>query len=297
MMIFTDDELNSLRQVIEDQANLDDELRRRCGHLLHLGAFDEAVRSAFVLLEEKLRELIGDETLTGTQLANVAFNPKDGPLSKHLGRTKSEREGLRELYSGAFKLFRNPTAHGAVGYEAADGKEIVGLVNLFLRMIRRAEELPPPDLFPENVEFALRKIEQSIGPGSTSRLRMFLGKCIKTGIHPSVAAKEWIPFRKRALVKYDNWDEPKSHNIAVFYVTVHASGYTIQFPTNYYYSKVIDFNVDRLIDELIELGFYLHGKNQEPRADLRIHNSEEFFDNLAALVTRTVSELEETLSP
>ena len=122
-------------------------------------------------------------------------------------------------------------------------------------MIRRAEELPPPDLFPENVELALRKIEQGIGPGNTSRLRMFLGKCMKTGIRPSVSAKEWIPFRKLALVKYDNWDEPKAHNIAVFYLTGHESGQTIQFPTNYYYSRVIGFNVDRLIDELSELGF------------------------------------------
>ncbi len=115
-------------------------------------AFDEAVRSAFVLLEERLRECVDGQGMTGVQLANYAFNPTDGPLAKHLGRTRSEREGLRELYSGAFKLFRNPTAHSTVGYDAADGKAIIGLVNLLLRILKRAEDLPSPELFPENLE-------------------------------------------------------------------------------------------------------------------------------------------------
>ena len=129
-MILTDKEMQQVRQSIEAQAGLDEELLRRCDHLLHVGAVDEAVRSAFVLLEERLRKVAGREDMTGTQLANFAFSAKDGPLAKHLGRTQSEREGLRELYSGAFKLFRNPAAHGAVGYNASDGKAIIGLVNL-----------------------------------------------------------------------------------------------------------------------------------------------------------------------
>ena len=184
-MILTDEEMRLVRRSIEVQAALDEELLQRCSHLLHLGAFDEAVRSAFVLLEERLREAVGEEGLTGTRLANQAFNPTTGPLAKHLGHTPSEREGLRELYSGAFKLFRNPTAHGLVGYDAADGKAIIGLVNLMLKLLKRAAELPPSDLFPENVEKILSEIEQGIGPGATSRLRIFLGKSMKAGLKPS----------------------------------------------------------------------------------------------------------------
>ena len=75
-----------------------------------------------------------------------------------------------ELYSGTFRLFRNPTAHGLVGYSPAEGKAIIGFVNLLLKILKRAEELPPPDMFPENVEKALRKTEEVIGPGAASRL-------------------------------------------------------------------------------------------------------------------------------
>jgi uncharacterized protein (TIGR02391 family) len=295
-MILTDEEMQQVRRSIEAQAGLDEELVRRCGHLIHLGAFDEAVRSAFVLLEERLRKAVNEEGMTGTQLANYAFNPTKGALAKHLGRNQSEREGLRELYSGAFRLFRNPTAHGVTGYSAAEGKAIIGLVDLMLKMLKRAEELPPPDLFPENVETALSKIEETIGPGATSRLRMFLGKCLKEiGLKPSASAKQWIAFRRYALYKPDHWDEPRSHSIAVFYLVATGPEYSLYFSTNYYYANVVGFNVDRLIEELTELGFRLRGKNQEPRVELRMHNDQIFFDELFNLVARTADELEETL--
>jgi len=82
----------------------------RSPHLL--SAFDEAVRSAFVFLEEQLRKAVNKESMIGTALANYAFNPEKGGLDKHLDHTPSEREGLCKLYSGAFKLFRNYTAAG-----------------------------------------------------------------------------------------------------------------------------------------------------------------------------------------
>ena len=62
-MILTDKEMDQIRRALENQAGFDEELMRRCGHLIHLGAFDEAVRSAFVLLEERLRKSVFEETL------------------------------------------------------------------------------------------------------------------------------------------------------------------------------------------------------------------------------------------
>lgn len=292
-MILTDDEMRQVRQSIEAQAELDEELMRRCSPLIRMDKFDEAVRSAFVLLEERLRKAVGEEGMTGTQLANYAFNPTKGPLAKHLGRTISEREGLRELYSGAFKLFRNPTAHGVVGYSAAEGKAIIGLVDLMLKMLKRAEELPPPDLFPDYVETALSKVEETLGPGATSRLRMFLGKCVRElGLRP-VTAKQWIPFRKYALYQPEHWEEPKPHSIAVFYLI--ATGPYLHFSMGYYYVNVVGFNIDRLIEELTELGFHPVGKNQEPRIDLQVLNDQSFFDALFDLVVRVADELGETL--
>jgi uncharacterized protein (TIGR02391 family) len=295
-MILTDREMSQVRSTIEAQAGLDAELLQRCEHLIHLGAFDEAVRSAFVLLEERLRKAVGGEGMTGTQLANHAFNPTSGALSKHLGRDQAEREGLRELYSGAFKLFRNPTAHGVVGYSAAEGKAIISLVNLMLKMLERVEELPPPGLFSENVEAALGRIEQAIGPGATSRLRVFLGKTVEDlGLKPTTGAKQWIPFRAYCLYKADQWQEPRPHPVAVFYLKSTDTDRAVYFPTSYYYRQVVGFDVGRLIEELTDLGFVLSGKDLEPVAALKLHNDQEFFDSLLSLVDRTVDELGATL--
>lgn len=294
-MILTDNEMQQVRRSIDEQAGLDEELLRRCGQLIRSGAMDEAVRSAFVLLEERLRKAVGQEAMTGTALANYAFNSKDGPLAKYMGRDQSEREGLRELYSGAFKLFRNPTAHGVVGYDSADGKAIIGLVNWMLRMLQRVEQLPPPDMFPEHVEAALTQIEQKIGPGATGRLRVFLGRCVReAGLKPGTKSKQWIPFKRYALYKTDYWEKAKPHAIGVFYLVTGAA-YDLGFPLQYYYSNVVGFDSDELIDALGDLGFQAWGKNQEPYVDFKLHNSQAFFDGLFDVIKRTAEELEQTL--
>ena len=294
-MILTDDEIRQIRRSIEAQAGLDETLMQRCGPLIHMGRFDEAVRSAFVLLEERLRKAVNEEGMTGTQLANFAFSPTKGPLAKHLGSNQAEREGLRELFSGAFKLFRNPTAHGVVGYTAAEGKAIIGLVDLMLKIVKRAEELPPPGLFPDPLETALAKIEAKIGPGATSRLRTFLGKCVtEVGLKPG-AGEQWVPFRKHALYHHKSWDQPKPHSIGVFYLISSKGRSAIHFSTRQYYSNVVGFNVDRLVEELAELNFYLVGKDQDPEVDLQAHNDQSFFDALFDVVIRVAEELGDTL--
>jgi uncharacterized protein (TIGR02391 family) len=295
-MILTDKEMEQVRRTLELQAGFDEELMRRCGHLIHLGAFDEAVRSAFVLLEERLRNSVNQEHMTGTQLANYAFNPKEGPLSNQLGYSSSEKEGLREIYSGAFKLFRNPTAHGVVEYSAAEGKSIIGLVDLLLKLIKRAEELPPPGLLPENVEASLNEVEKTIGPGAASRLHGFLSKCVsELGIRSTTSAKQWIPFRRHALYKADDWDEPKPHRIPVFYFLVTEGRKELYIPIVQYHAAVEGFNTDRLSEELTGLGFNPVGRKQELTADLRVHNDRDFFESLFDIVTWVTSEFEETL--
>jgi uncharacterized protein (TIGR02391 family) len=296
-MILTDDEIRQIRRSIEAQAGLDETLMQRCGPLIHMGRFDEAVRSAFVLLEERLRKAVNEEGMSGTQLANFAFSPTKGPLAKHLGSDQAEREGLRELYSGAFKLFRNPTAHGVVGYTAAEGKAIIGLVDLLIKMLKRAEELPPPDLFPDYLEAALSKTEAKIGPGATSHLRVFLGKCItELGLRPT-PGKQWIPFKRYALYQPESWDEPKRHLLAVFYLVVTDERSRMHFSTSQYYPYVVGFNLDHLMDELAQLSFHPVGKDQELEIDLQAHNDEPFFNALFDLVVRVAGELADTMQP
>jgi uncharacterized protein (TIGR02391 family) len=288
--------MEQVRRALEAHAGFDEELLRRCGHLIHLGAFDEAVRSAFILLEERLRKAVGKDDMTGTQLANFAFSPGKGPLAKQLGHTRSEQEGLRELYSGAFKLFRNPTAHGVVEYSSAEGKAILSLVDLLLRLLKRAGELPPPGLFPENLEAALEKVEEAIGPGATSRLHSFLGRCLgELGLRTTRSATHGFPFRRPAMYLSSRWDAPKAHAVAVFYLVVAGQRRDLSFPVNQYHVSVQEFNADRLSEELLDLGFYPRGTNQEPTADLRVYNDQEFFKALFGIVSRVADEFEETL--
>jgi len=297
-MILTDSEMRQVRRIIETQAGMNDELLRRCGDLIHLGSFDEAVRSAFVLLEERLRKTVPEDKkgLTGTSLAGYAFNANDGPLAKHLGRNQSEREGLRELYSGAFKLFRNPTAHGIVGYSAAEGKAIISLVNLLLIFLDRVEELPPLGSFPDNAERALTTIEHKVGPGAASRLRMFLGKCGKLGLEARPSTKTWVPFIGYAMLHLDHWDNPKPHRLTMFYVVAEEQIQGFWFPVNQYYTSVVGFDLDQLSDGLRDIGFVPKGKHRDFQIDLQDHNSQDFFDALYDLVVETAQELEETLA-
>jgi uncharacterized protein (TIGR02391 family) len=296
-MILSDDEMKTIRQAIDERSGLDEELLNRCTDFLRTGKYDEAVRNAFILLEERLRVVVNKEGMTGTQLANYAFSPANGPLAKLLGNNDAEKEGLRELFSGAFKLFRNPTAHGVVGYDRVEGKSIIGLVNLLLKIVNRVGELPPPSTFPENLENSLSDIEKVVGAAATSRLRKFLGRCIVSGIKPTVASKhwQWIPFKRYALLKYDHWDKPKVYQLTLFYLVVNEKDKSLWFPVNQYYSNAVDFDLDPIKRELRSIGFQLTGKYQDYRADLKIHNSANFFDQLFDILIQTSKELETRL--
>jgi hypothetical protein len=75
------------------QTELDNELVHRCGKLMHINAYDEAVRNAFIVLEKRLQRVAGDEDTFGTRLALSAFDPDSGPLGILLTPNRSERAG------------------------------------------------------------------------------------------------------------------------------------------------------------------------------------------------------------
>lgn len=295
-MLLTDAELEHIRLELQAQAGLDAELAQRCGDLVRLGAFDEAVRSAFVLLEERLRKATGVENMTGTNLANYAFNAKDGPLALRLTEDRDDRDGLRELFSGAFKLFRNPSAHGVVGYTPAEGKAILELVNLLLGILKRVNDHLPPGALPANVETTLKQIAEVAGAAAANRLRAFLGKCVrKLGLKPVASAKQWIAFRHRGLHKSPESESARSALVAAFYLVNTGELYGIAFSIDYYFKNIVDFDVERVEKALAALGFGPQGKHRDPFADIRIHNDQAFFDSLYELVASVVDDLEETL--
>ena len=282
-MFLTNDEMQILRDSVEAQAGYDAELIKTCSHLIHIKAFDEAVRNAFVLLEDRLRNALNKRGSTGFQMAQYAFST-NGPFTKLLSHDLLEYEGTRDLFYGAFRLYRNPSAHNIIGYNAGEARSIVSLVNLLLAQIDHLSSMPQPGSFSENVELILSALEKKVGAATVTRIRIFLSQCKKLNMHPSSKAKVWIPFRKHALVQGNSTKEPSPQKITVFYLSNGTKEQGLWFPINQYWSAIVDIDRKKVLSRLKELGFQPMGKAQDPYISLDSHNSQTFFENLHKIV-------------
>lgn len=290
-MLLTDADLNRVRQSLEDSAGWDPELLQRTSALVHVGAFDEAVRNAFVLLEDRLRRSANKEgaSMTGTVLADYALNAEKGPLSKHFGQSRSEREGLHALFTGGFKLFRNPTAHRVVNFDSVEARFILGYVNLLLHLFGKATANQPATPFPENVEKGLAEFEKFTDAAAASRLRGFLGKCTRLGLTTPPSSKTWIAFRQYALLKKPHWAKAKPHTVTIFYFVATPGHPSLWFPVNQYQGFVVGFDTNVVTQQLRGLGFQPAGSYQDLSLTLKHHTSQEFLDSVFAIVEKTAT--------
>jgi hypothetical protein len=125
---------------LADITAFDAELKHRCFPILGAGAadpklWDSAVRTAGVILEERLRNvgMITDPHAIGRDLVNKVFG-KTGTLAGKFARD-AEREGHRDLYAGVVGAFRNPSAHRLVDPAPHEGGAYIVFVNLLLKML------------------------------------------------------------------------------------------------------------------------------------------------------------------
>jgi uncharacterized protein (TIGR02391 family) len=99
------------------------------------GDYDTAVFRAFKEIEVRVRNK--DPSLAGessVDLMNRAFSPT-GPLMK--GADK-ERAATRDLFAGAFSIFRSPSAHQEVKFD--EPREVIDMIcfaNQLLRIVAR----------------------------------------------------------------------------------------------------------------------------------------------------------------
>lgn len=109
--------------------------------------YDAAVRDAFVHVEERLRSVGGidpREGLVGRRLVNRVL-PGTGPSDRwtpdgFLGAmTDQEQGGAREILHGALALFRNATAHRVTAYSREEAQDVLHLVNLCIRLIKKIQ--------------------------------------------------------------------------------------------------------------------------------------------------------------
>lgn len=125
---------------LADITDFDQELKQRCLPILGAGAtdpmlWDSAVRTAGVILEERLRDVgsIPDPTRTGQTLVNDVFG-NNGTLVSNFS-VPSEREGYRNLYAGIVGAFRNPSVHRLIDPSPEEGGAFIAFVNLLLKKL------------------------------------------------------------------------------------------------------------------------------------------------------------------
>jgi hypothetical protein len=132
---------------LADLTTLDEEIKSRCLPILGAGSsdpklWDSAVRTAVVILEQRLRSVgkISDPRRIGRELVNDVFG-QAGSLAATFG-SDSERQGYRDLFSGVVGILRNPFAHRLVDPVPEDGGASILLVNLLLKLLSDLPQLP-----------------------------------------------------------------------------------------------------------------------------------------------------------
>ncbi|MFD1635396.1 TIGR02391 family protein, partial [Haloplanus ruber] len=74
------------------------------------GHYQSSVRTAFRVLEERIREEGGfPQDSTGMGMAQEAFSTDDGPLT--FADVEAEKRGWMYLFAGGFGALRNPPSH------------------------------------------------------------------------------------------------------------------------------------------------------------------------------------------
>lgn len=298
-MFLTEKDLRKVQEAIEAGAGLDAELAQQCGRLIKMGAGEDAVRRAFVILENRLRKAVERDLPhdrdhpAGVALANFAFAPA-GPLTRRIGADAGVSDGLRELFSGAFKALRNPAAHGPVSLSTADAKATVGFVNLLLGVLERVPRQGPVVVLPNNVMNCLKNMQADLGQDATGKLLGFLEAAVQAGLNPKEKPVASIPFRVQGLMKYPNWSTAKSRPLPVFYLRSREHK-GLGFPVRRFYSLVQGLDTSEFERKLKSLGFQAKGKDQDLFIDLVIHKDQVPYTELLEALKAITHEINKTL--
>lgn len=120
-----------------DSSVIDSELEQRALVEYEDGHYQSAVRTAFIVLEERVRDAGGfRESDHGADLMTDAFHP-DGPLA--IGNTEAEKEGTMLLFRSAIMALRNPVSHRVIDDIDEDyARDVIHTVNLLLRIVDNA---------------------------------------------------------------------------------------------------------------------------------------------------------------
>jgi uncharacterized protein (TIGR02391 family) len=270
-MLVTNAQVDELLSELSGLSGLDQELIESCGILIRSERYDEAVSRAFVVVEKRLRELLAVRGGSGVDLSRRAFSPEKGQLADRLYLPPAEVEGIRDLFVGAFKAFRNRAAHTVVGYSLDEARAVIHLVNLLLLILEQVRQAPAQQV-PE-------RVAQLLSPAAAERLRAFLANLQDIGIGIG-QGKTWTPYRATLKYNQPSWEEPRPHQVAVLYLSVYAGKPVVIF-NSAGLSRVERLDVDQLETELVQAGCTRTAAKDTPiRLFLDQRNDQHAFDRL-----------------
>jgi len=103
------------------------------------GEYDKAVREAMVMVEDEVRTKSGQPpSAFGANLMRTAFTQPGGRLTHPDAQNQGQHDALLNLFLGTNGWYRNPIAHGPVGYsDPHQVAQILGLANLLLDLVNK----------------------------------------------------------------------------------------------------------------------------------------------------------------
>ena len=270
-MLITSDQVDELLAVLAELTELDEELVQRCGFLIRTERYDEAVGRAFIVLEERMRALMGLNGGAGRHLVSKLFSSKDTQFTDRLYRPAEEVAGLRAIFEGSFAAFRNRAAHTVAGYRRDEARAIIHLVNLLLLTLDHMRFTPERHIQPE--------VEEALDPAVTERLQRFLASLGEIGfVREEGIAQD--AYKAQLLYQFREWNEHRPHPVTVLYLTKKGADPGLRFRIDML-SAVKDLNVDELQAKLLAAGCTRANRNTTPvELVLTRRNDQATFDRL-----------------
>ena len=244
-MLLTSSQMDQLQATLANLSGLDAELADQCGPLIRGGRNDDAVARAFVVLEERLRSALGVHGGNGVDLSQRAFAPDKGQLAAGLHLPRGELEGMRDLFVGAFRAYRNRAAHTHAGYDSVRAVKIIHLVDLLLDTMSQVGDVPQHPV--------MHEIVSTLGPDSTRRLLHFLGELENIGVWRK-PGKSKLPYRAMLLYRAPgSTGKAKPKYVTLFYIQVLQDRPVLAF-SGWGLSCIVGLDVDRVRSELLKAG-------------------------------------------
>jgi uncharacterized protein (TIGR02391 family) len=274
-MLITNTQADELFSTLSRLSGLEEQLSATCGGLIRSQRYDEAVSRAFVVLEERLRDMLNISGGAGVNLSEKAFAPDKGDLIDRLMRPRSEVDGIRNLFVGAFKAYRNRAAHTMADYTLDEARAIIHLVNLLLLILEQVREAPA---------HSIRKdVAELLEPESRRRLRSFLGSLEDIGIRKG-EGKSKTPYQATLEYHPPSWEVSAAHTVTMFYLTASKGEPKLTF-RSISLAHVVGLDIDSLEQTLLQLGATrVRAKTTPIRLNLNRYNDQETFDRLFGIL-------------